>query len=1001
MKMRLAGNKKTDQPKEIKMEGERDKEVAERLALSEEWRQPKMSRIETAPIRNKYHRKNFLEYRPDEGVGEVERILEMENSRVGEVEDMRRRRAIELTADWNRSISRVSNDDKDDSHSRQKKGKAAFHSSILLPFSPFSAEELQSAKPILEDDHLPEDMAKNPAKCWSNYIELSGCQPCIEPSLFRHVEWMNQTVLQRLCPPASILFVKQTNGGQSRPASIECCTGTRLLVSYLDVKKSEAEVINPDRILVDQDEWTACRKLAAANGTRLSYSTLVDIKLIKKYSSRLRVKLSDLIEKGQRFELQDVRDPTLTKICTIKSNVGGLVIYDSEANKYAPLEVLSATGRYFMYAYVMEVSDKYNFYIRYFDIYGEREMFCTRNSPNIFPVGYAASIKQDLLPPASIVGQEEREAFNWDTFRSTFLPENPPNSTVERKGPKLDPMQLIEVFNYDRGEMESALVVGGDKGIVRIVSAGAECLRPQMPRIVPNNSCELFPCGHASKFSMVAFKLFPPIKTLPKLNEGEERFELSKYYSSTPQPVFEHILVKLQRPSFLPEFYMKGDLFCPPIYINRLCDCGPYMQREYLMKSPYLIAYGPLPHVINDIVQTLISGAGDNAEKRQKLANAINQKNELHGPTQYVKLRMRTSHVSTRVAIPETAREMAGWMRHLLMCLHACPFLLSLDPRVKCPNICDRKEAMQQQIDMNNLKRRQQQQQQQQQQPTVQSPKKPLEKPPSSEKLRVKEPIKQQRAIPTKRMNSGELIQSPSLTAAAAAPSTSLQSPPTSISIDPPSSAPLPSPKIPAISPTTAAFLARMTSSMPNRQTALSNDKYMQKGNNKSKESEQKRRASDTGRLSIPASWRNTANTSHEMHTVPDSDDDTSNSNDAPKRLRLMFPSSAQNPQQQQQQQQAPSHRPFPSPSASSSAPTSAPVVLPHPQPNLLAARLNLPTVSSTSIASIQSVQESHSPAPPSRQSTNSPNPLTLPLYKPQQNSNSQNNSDSNKPSAS
>lgn len=51
-------------------------------------------------------------------------------------------------------------------------------------------------------------------------------------------------------------------------------------------------------------------------------------------------------------------------------------------------------------------------------------MFCTRNSPNIFPVGYAASIKQDLLPPASIVDQEEREAFNWDTFRSTFLPEN-------------------------------------------------------------------------------------------------------------------------------------------------------------------------------------------------------------------------------------------------------------------------------------------------------------------------------------------------------------------------------------------------------------------------------------------------------------------------------------------------------------------------------------------------------------------------------------------------
>ena len=32
--MRLAGNKKTDQPKGIKMEGERDKEVAERLALS-------------------------------------------------------------------------------------------------------------------------------------------------------------------------------------------------------------------------------------------------------------------------------------------------------------------------------------------------------------------------------------------------------------------------------------------------------------------------------------------------------------------------------------------------------------------------------------------------------------------------------------------------------------------------------------------------------------------------------------------------------------------------------------------------------------------------------------------------------------------------------------------------------------------------------------------------------------------------------------------------------
>ncbi|KHJ74967.1 hypothetical protein OESDEN_25417 [Oesophagostomum dentatum] len=175
--------------------------------------------------------------------------------------------------------------------------------------------------------------------------------------------------------------------------------------------------------------------------------------------------------------------------------------------------------------------------------------------------------------------------------------------------------------------------------------------------------------------------------SLPPLrNEGAPRFDLLRNaYSSKPGTIFQKR--KPNDPHFLPEFWMKGDVWLPRIYVHPSCRIGPWFMRSQVAALARYYEAGPITHVFRVLIADIYQCASP--EHRMDVQTMLNTDDD-DVAVIHVKFKWRVSadHVLMRVPICRTARQAAGWLRVLLRSLRCCPHLFSFEKTAKC--ICNK-----------------------------------------------------------------------------------------------------------------------------------------------------------------------------------------------------------------------------------------------------------------------------------------------------------------------
>ncbi|KAL3103987.1 hypothetical protein niasHT_020680 [Heterodera trifolii] len=209
------------------------------------------------------------------------------------------------------------------------------------------------------------------------------------------------------------------------------------------------------------------------------------------------------------------------------------------------------------------------------------------------------------------------------------------------------------------------------------------------------SSPQLFRCGTAKSASGAApfsaaaaasLRYFTvPIRIPTALSANCGR-NLLRTFTSQRTPVF----LPRQKP-FLSEMWLKADLWLPPIYLSANCFCGPFLIADKVRALPALYASSPLPHAISTLVKDLLAcAAGLGTRGVRELINLLvgADRNSKVPLQMLLKFKYTNRRVRFSVEACERAAQFPGWLRTLLIRLDACPNLLSLEKRDKCPLDC-------------------------------------------------------------------------------------------------------------------------------------------------------------------------------------------------------------------------------------------------------------------------------------------------------------------------
>ncbi|KAL3096102.1 hypothetical protein niasHT_020637 [Heterodera trifolii] len=216
----------------------------------------------------------------------------------------------------------------------------------------------------------------------------------------------------------------------------------------------------------------------------------------------------------------------------------------------------------------------------------------------------------------------------------------------------------------------------------------------QPAQIYSISSPQLFRCGTAKSASGAApfaaaaafLRYFTvPIRIPTALSANCGR-NLLRTFTSQRTPVF----LPRQKP-FLSEMWLKADLWLPPIYLSANCFCGPFLIADKVRALPAFYASSPLPHAISTLVKDLLAcAAGLGTRGVRELINLLvgADRNSKVPLQMLLKFKYTNRRVRFSVEACERAAQFPGWLRTLLIRLDACPNLLSLEKRDKCPLDC-------------------------------------------------------------------------------------------------------------------------------------------------------------------------------------------------------------------------------------------------------------------------------------------------------------------------
>ncbi|KAJ1373617.1 Scm-like with four MBT domains protein 2 [Parelaphostrongylus tenuis] len=317
-----------------------------------------------------------------------------------------------------------------------------------------------------------------------------------------------------------------------------------------------------------------------------------------------------------------------------------------------------------------------------------REIIAHRGSLGIFPQGFCASIGHQLSVPFNnsrirSKGAQESE-WNWKSYAAEWGISGVQTSEfnfdpILGRDSRITPMRHVEVFCYQQGVMFAALIHRAVRNLVLIELSCDTTLKA--PLMFPIGSDAIFPCGFAAAHD-IPFVAEAPFLSLPPLKDDGVRFDILRtHYSSKPSNIFQER--KMSDKTFLPEFWLKDDVFLPRIYVHPSCRIGPWLVRSQFAALARYYEAGPLLHVFKVLISDIYQCTS--VEHRMDIQTTLNTDDEdvavLHVKSKW---RMSPDHVLMRVPVCKTARQAAGWLRVLLRSLGCCPNLFSFEKTQRC-----------------------------------------------------------------------------------------------------------------------------------------------------------------------------------------------------------------------------------------------------------------------------------------------------------------------------
>ncbi|KJH49356.1 DnaJ domain protein [Dictyocaulus viviparus] len=339
-----------------------------------------------------------------------------------------------------------------------------------------------------------------------------------------------------------------------------------------------------------------------------------------------------------------------------------------------------------------------------------REIVAHRGTYGVFPQGFCASIGYQLSVPFSNSRMKARglldSEWSWKSYAADWgisgIPTSELNFEPLGRDFKITPMRHVEVFCYQQGMMFAALIHRAVRNLVLIeLSCDTTLNVPLITWAHVSNifnlfilyfmSDSIFPCGFAATYD-IPFIGEAPFLSLPPVKNDGIRFDILRTeYSAKPSNIFQDS--KENDKTFLPEFWLKDDVFLPRIYVHPSCRIGTWLVRSQVAALARYYEAGPLLHVFKVLISDIYQCTS--LEHRVDIQTLLNTDDE-NVAVLHVKFKWRTSadHVLMRVPVCRTARQAAGWLRVLLRSLGCCPNLFSFEKTQRCNcNILSTKEG--------------------------------------------------------------------------------------------------------------------------------------------------------------------------------------------------------------------------------------------------------------------------------------------------------------------
>ncbi|GFR75003.1 Scm-like with four MBT domains protein 1, partial [Elysia marginata] len=305
---------------------------------------------------------------------------------------------------------------------------------------------------------------------------------------------------------------------------------------------------------------------------------------------------------------------------------------------------------------------------------------CHKNTPTIFPVGWAASKGIKLRPPEGW----DNTNFIWSEYLQTCDAQAAPEKLFDlevphhefkcgRKLEAVNPRQPAQIGAATITQLVDHLVWVHLDGSPHMLDSHVACV----------HSLDLFPIGWCVSNS---YQLQPPAPLRPKPSPS----------SHVPQAEPKRRVVAIVQPEMADNLKSgscsqnnKRDLFGgPQIYINHRCFSGPYLSKGRIAELPRSVGPGPLTLVMKEVLSMLINTAYKSSRVLRELQ--LEGKPNPDMVQQTLKAKYKGKSYRAVVEICRFTGQLENFCRQVCIKLQCCPNLIG--PHYiadECPEHCD------------------------------------------------------------------------------------------------------------------------------------------------------------------------------------------------------------------------------------------------------------------------------------------------------------------------